>query len=414
MASEVAQDIFVAYQPILDRSERVAYYQLLFRSRATDKAEVLDDVEASARVISYIFAESGIGSALGNLSCLVKVSPRLIMANVIQALPKDKVVLDILPMEKVEQEFVLRLEELKAAGYKFSLGECHDPKPMAPLFPHLSMVKVDITHQSAAALRNIVLHLRRHPLKVLAAKVEKPGQLEEAKKAGFDLFLGYYFARPHLVSGKRLEFSTLHVIELQNLLQQDADIKDLESCVKKDPGLIYRLFRLVHSAAFTTSKRVATIRQALVVLGRTELNRWVHLLLYAYAKEKGAPGALTRLAAGRARIMEVLAKKIRNRDPEIADKAYTVGVLSLIEPALGVSLDKALSEMSLAEDVKAAILGEGGDLRDLFLIAQQLEGQEVEGAREALARLGLRMWDLVEASGEGLRWADAIGQAVGA
>jgi c-di-GMP-related signal transduction protein len=58
-------EIFLGCQPILDRRQSICAYELLFRSGQSNSAEILDDLQASASVISYAFGDLGISSSLG-------------------------------------------------------------------------------------------------------------------------------------------------------------------------------------------------------------------------------------------------------------------------------------------------------------------------------------------------------------
>ena len=65
--------------------------------------------------------------------------------------------------------------------------------------------------------------LARLPLKLLAQGVETREDFGRCRDAGFQLFQGYHFARPEIVSGRRLTASQTTIIQLINLAARDAD-----------------------------------------------------------------------------------------------------------------------------------------------------------------------------------------------
>lgn len=61
----VAQELFLGRQPILDRNQNLAAFELLFRAGHVNHARVEDDVFATATVINHAFSELGVEEVLG-------------------------------------------------------------------------------------------------------------------------------------------------------------------------------------------------------------------------------------------------------------------------------------------------------------------------------------------------------------
>ena len=51
--SRLADNFFLARQPILNRGQRLVAYELLFRDAANDSARIADDAQATATVIAH-------------------------------------------------------------------------------------------------------------------------------------------------------------------------------------------------------------------------------------------------------------------------------------------------------------------------------------------------------------------------
>jgi c-di-GMP-related signal transduction protein len=61
-------------------------------------------------------------------------------------------------------------------------------------------VKVDFRLSCAEQRREILDHLQARTIVLIAEKIETAGEFQLALEEGFDLFQGYYLARPTLYS----------------------------------------------------------------------------------------------------------------------------------------------------------------------------------------------------------------------
>ena len=89
----------------------------------------------------------------------------------------------------------------------------------------------------------------RNRKKLLAEKVETQEQFKECLDLGFEYFQGYYFAKPVIMSGKKLSSSQLAIVQLMSQIASDADTVDIERSIKQDAALGLALLRLVNTPA---------------------------------------------------------------------------------------------------------------------------------------------------------------------
>jgi len=401
------QDIFLGRQPILNREQQIVAYELLFRADAGPSAQVADDLLASARVITQAFGELGIASVLGDKKGFINVSAELLMSDLIELLPCDKVVIELLETIQINDQIIERSRELKQMGFTLALDDFAGGTQYEPLFEIVDVVKFDLLQMAPETLEHSVGFLKRWPLKLLAEKVEHIDQAVRCKNLGFDLFQGYYYARPVVLSGKRADSSKLSLMRLLGLVQNDAETSDIEQVFKHDPSLSYNLLRLVNSVAMGIPNKISSLKQALVVLGRQQLQRWLQLLLFVnQAGDLHSP--LLELAATRGKLMELLAIALAQRDKDLHDRAFMTGIMSLLDTLLGMPMEEVVQQVNLAGEVEKALLSHEGWLGELLLLVEKLEQNDFDTAAEILARLGLRQSDLVQAQLEAMRWANEI------
>lgn len=402
------QDIFLGRQPILDRDQRIVAYELLFRSDLSPNANVQDDLLASARVITQVFSELGLAGVLGDKKGFINVSADLLLSDMVELLPRDKVVIELLETIQVNDRIISRCRELKAMGFSLALDDFGGEAQFEPLFEIIDVVKVDLPQvMGQAALEKSVKYLKRWPLQLLAEKVEHIEQAIQCKELGFDLFQGYYYARPVVLSGKRTDTSKLALMKLLGLALGDAGNNEIEQVFKHDPSLSYNLLRLVNSVAMGMRHEISSLGQAIIVLGRQQLQRWLQLLLFVnQGGDMQSP--LLELAATRGKLMELLAAAQSGRDGDYQDRAFMVGIMSLLDTLLGMPLAEVVKQVSLASDVENALLNHDGKLGKLLLLVEKMEQNDFDAALGILAETQLSQGDLTLAQLEAMRWANAI------
>lgn len=156
-----AQEIFIGRQPILDREQQLYAYELLFRSGAQNRAQVTDDLAATATVLSHVFSELGLEAALGPYLGFVNLDARMLASDAIELLPREKFVLEVLETVDITPEVVSRCRELKEKGFTLALDDfVAFEERHKPLLELADIVKVDLMGMEAAALHRTVAALR--------------------------------------------------------------------------------------------------------------------------------------------------------------------------------------------------------------------------------------------------------------
>ncbi len=200
-------------------------------------------------------------------------------------------------------------------------------------------------------------------------------RIDECRKAGFTLFRGELPRAQQHDAGQGDGTSRKRLLALLGLLAQDADSRELETLLKQDPALSFQLLKLVNSAAFApNSNPIHNFGQAINLLGRRQLQRWLQLLLYARQQADGPANALLPLAALRAVQMEALCK-LRECERDEQDMAFLVGVFSLLDVLLAMPMTEIVSALNLDLDVVAALLDRTGDLGEMLALVEMHEPQ---------------------------------------
>lgn len=414
-SSPPAQELFLGRQPILDRNQNLAAFELLFRSGHFNGAQIEDDVFATATVINHAFSELGVEAVLGKHTGFINLSAPLILSDVIELLPRSKVVLEILEHVAVTDALVARCKALKRMGFTLALDDYTGRETdFRPLLEVVDIVKVDVKGMDQAALARTTASLKRLGVRLLAEKVDTREQVDRCLELGYELFQGYYFAKPSIITGKRLGHAETALMRLLGLVLSDADTTQIESVFKHNPDLSLNLIKLVNSAATGTRTRILSLGQAITVLGRKQLQRWLQVLMFTLSSAPAAefPSPLLVLAATRGKLMELIAAALRPRDRDFQDRAFMTGILSLVNALLGLPMQDIVGSVPLAQDVKQALLERTGGLGEALELVEALEESDLMGIEKALDRVpGLAHSQVIGMQVEAMRWANSIGEA---
>lgn len=358
------QAFHLARQPIYDRDLRVAAYELLFRAdaRAGDSA-VVDGDRATSEVISGSIVDLGLDRVVGEQCAFINVTARFLSGELPLPRHNGRIVLEVLEDVPIDEALVARLTELSRAGYRLALDDFEFRPGAEALLPLADYVKLDVLALDDAALADHVSRLRRHDVCLIAEKVETHEMLSRCEALGFDLFQGYFFCRPKIISGRRPSASRIAVLHLLARIQDpDASVDELELLVARDPALSYRLLRYINSAYCAVPVEVTSIRQALVLVGTRQVRDWATLLLMSRLSD-GKPPELIATALIRARLCERLGEAVAGCD---RSQAMTVGLLSVLDALLDRPMAEVTAELPLDEVTRGALTGGTGPLGDVL------------------------------------------------
>lgn len=405
--SRLADNFFLARQPILNRGQRLVAYELLFRDAGSSAgARITDDAEATATVIAHA-SELGMRQVVGDQLAFVNVDAVGLMSDFIRFLPNDKVILEILETVKATPEILARVSELKQAGFKFALddviGQSDDVQKFTPL---CDVIKVDIKDMQPGTLPALARVLKNPKQKLLAEKVETVEEFEQCMELGFEYFQGYYFARPVILSGKKISPSQMSVLNLLAMLDRDASSAEIERSVKHDALITLNLLRLVNTPAVGARQRINSVGHALMVLGRRQLKRWLQILLYVKnggTQEFTSP--LLQLATTRGKTMELMVEHRKPGQRVSADIGFTVGVMSLMDTLFSIHMRDVLESVNVLDEVRGALLHRSGDYGSMLSLIEHIEkGRDGRVLAQMLHQLELKPSELYAIQLAAIEW----------
>ena len=208
-------------------------------------------------------------------------------------------------------------------------------------------------------------------------------------------------AQPVRTSGQTV--SRALSLKLLQKVAEDADTCEIEAIFRQEPVLAYHLLRLVNSLGVGVGRTISSFSQAILILGRQQLKRWLNLMLFAANRDDHRSAMLLARVAVRARCMELLAKAA-GLDRAAQEAAFMGGLFSLLGCLFGMPLAEVLKPLQLSSALNDGLLHRDGELGLLLDIVEQAERGEDSDIAAGLSRLGLTIPDCNGVLLEAHRW----------
>ena len=208
----------------------------------------------------------------------------------------------------------------------------------------------------------------------------------------------------------KADTTRIKLLELLGLIAQDADTAALEAIFRQESKLSYSLLRLVNSAAMSPPRPITSFAQAINLLGRRQLQRWLQLLVYADPNNGHQPNPLLQKAAARGHLLETLAPLLPRRPTaeNLEDAAFMVGSFSLLNVLLNMSMTEIMHQLPLAAEVTLALTEHAGPLGELLSAVDAAEARDLSAAAAALTKLGIEAGPHLDAQLAACSWAAKI------
>lgn len=346
----------LARQPIFNTHLKVVAYELLCRSSHANQANFSDGDAASSQVLLNAFTELSIDTVVGKHLAFINFTRNLLKNP--PPFDRTQLVVEVLEGQRVDSAMLHALKVLRQNNYTIALDDFVLTPETESLIPYADIIKLDVLQLSHAELVRHINFLKPFGIKLLAEKVETYEMLEFCKSAGFDLFQGYFLARPQIITGKKISDNKQSILQLLAALQDpDAPIEKIEKMIARDTVLSYKLLRLVNSAAFGLARKVDSLKQAIMMLGINKIKNWVNILVMSNIS--GKPHELSVSALTRARMCEAIAQTLNGGAR--TDGFFTVGLLSTLDAFMDMPLDALIGSISLSPHINDAILNQTGN-----------------------------------------------------
>ncbi|MFC1480623.1 EAL and HDOD domain-containing protein [Candidatus Neomarinimicrobiota bacterium] len=397
----------IARQPLFDAREKVKAYDLVFSFDPNElfsdeklKTELPDDIRQS------LYGSNGAGVTTPINDVSIEVGPEFILNEDIKQLSRKNVVLYIPERFDIDQQYLDAIRAIREDGFKVALGPFATEDEFRDLAVLADQVVVDFRAKSESDLRIFPVWCKSHGIKTIAHNLVSRQDFIMARRLEYSYFHGSFFYKPEYVEKSEIPGFKLNYLRLlQEINQSDISFDRLNEIIKQDVSLSYKLLKYINSAAFGLRNEIESIKHALTMLGLSLVKRWSSLVAIANIGE-GLPEEALVTCMIRGRFLEELGKRIGKGDR--GDDLFFMGIFSMIDLFFSRPLEEILKEMPLKNDIKLAILGQGGEFSDLLSMVKSYEDGDWDPLQAQVAKLGINEDQVPEIYFDTLDWAQKL------
>lgn len=397
--------VFVARQPIFDKKQTLFGYELLYRdsSKNSFNGEV-DGSYATRAVISDTITTFGLNNITNNKFAFINFTRPLLLSKFALLLDPDDFVIEILEDVEIDDEIIACVKELKERRYILAIDDYIGLEHYDKIMEYVDIIKVDFSLISHDERTSIANRLSKIDKRLLAEKVETEEDFEKAKRDGYELYQGYYFAKPTIFTKDSTEItSTTYMKMLQEIIKISPNFEKLAETIRSDINMTYKLLHRINTLEYYRRHRVKSIKHALIRMGLREIRRWSMLVLLRDAVGKKLDEIVrTALVRGifAEKMMELMGFEKRS------ENAFTTGMFSMIDAVIEDELTSVLEELCIPEDVKRGLLGENNIYGNILNFVKAYEVGEWDRAFGYIKGYKVNVMKVGELYLEAVKYAD--------
>jgi len=409
----ITRDTYVARQPIFNAKRQTLGYELLFRDGEKNAyPSHIESNRATYRLIVENFLSLGTNPAIDTSRCFINFPQESLIRGLPMVLTKDKVVIEVLETCTPNDDLYLAVKKLSQAGYLIALDDFVYSAEWERFLPFVQIVKLDIMAMGLESACDFVKERIGKGVKrrFLAERVETEAEFLTTRSAGFSFFQGYFFGKPEITRKGYLSPEQLIAMELfKEVCQPEVDFVKIEKIVAKDVSLSYQLLRFVNTMSDRLEVSISSFRQALIYLGQDKLKIFVSLAVASFVSTR-KPKELYNLSLQRAQFCQLMSND--NPFNEYRDQAFLIGLFSMLDALIDVSLDELVEQLPLCSSIKLALLERQGPYGLLLKVEECYERADWYGIKEACHQLNLSVDDIMPKISAAQRWSQDINRVV--
>lgn len=406
-------NVFVGRQPILDLQENIFGYELLYRNSEKNTFPAIDPDKATIELIVNTFLSIGAREVAGERTVFINFTGSLLAQDIFGSFDAKSVIIEILEDVAITPALISKIRELKEQGFRLAMDDFILQEQYAEhssLFNYVDYLKIDFlntTKEERVVIENFSKKYAN--IALLAEKIETETDFSNAKKSGYTLFQGYFFAKPEIIRGFEIPPNiVLHYQVIKSLGRDTPNFEEISGLIKRDISLSYKFLRFINSPGVGVQRKIGSIKQALVLVGLEEMKKWMHVLALREMEEDNPNGrlqALIEYSLTRAKMCELLAKRAGKKN---LDEYFLAGMFSLMDVIMKREWCDILPLIPLTDTVSHTLEGKETAITPYVKLAEAVERFNLEGIEKYADELRIDYVELSNYSQEANRWSRTL------
>ncbi|WP_124950978.1 EAL and HDOD domain-containing protein [Sulfuriferula thiophila] len=405
----------VCREAVLNQTQKVAGYFFTLSRNINER------VRASSAIVQRLYDEvllrnilnMDIQRLLGHRLAFIPVLPSSLEHPLLQQLPRQGTVLVVNSLEQLlnDSEVMLaRLTALKNAGFRIGLQGSIDLPGMQAFMELAEFIFIDIGSSDLPTITTRIANINKQVFDkpLVATNIRTLDEFHVCARLPFVYFQGQFVTSREAWTTPRMDAGRIKILDLLNRIRQDAENAELVQLFKQDPALSFKILRYLNSAGSGLTTKVNSIDQALLILGRQNLYRWLTLLLFTSGAGDELDWALMENALVRARLAELCASDSLPANER--DELFVTGIFSLLDILLHMTMQRVLQQISLPALAEEALLHQTGKYAPYLQLAIACEAFDHERITALSAQIGLDMAQVNVYHADALIWAEQLNE----
>ncbi|GBL03830.1 EAL and HDOD domain-containing protein [Glaciecola sp. KUL10] len=401
---------YIARQAIYDLEKQVYAYELLFRDGVSNCFPDISPDEATSNMIANSHLTMGVEDITLNKHAFINFHQNTLLYRFPSTLDPLNVVVEIVETVEVDSELLKACEHIRNLGYRIALDDYDFAPRWEPLIELCNFIKIEAELIENANLKQLkkIRELKDKGIKLVAEKVETLEQFQKYKTMGFDLFQGYFLARPEVVKHKSLDAALTSIIELVGIsTSPDFDINKVNDVIEKDVGLSFKLMRFINNPTFNKRNKIESLSHALKYMGSVELKKFIALLALANLKGE-KPEDLITLSLIRAKFCALMSLAANQKDNP--PNSFILGLFSYLDALLDQPMESLMPKLPVSDVIKDALLNPKSvsKLANQLRLCRAFELADWENIEKLSTTIELDTEELYEMHYTAMKWTNDV------
>lgn len=384
-------DKYVVQQVIKDyKSGEILGTELMIQGDEESLYNSSNDSVAANTMVAFLTENSN--RIFNDKTTFMTFTPALLFRNTPKIFDKDKIIIQIEDNIIVHPLATVLISKYREEGYHFAINDFQFTPKYFSMLEHVDYIKVDVSGEETdvkkRSLENIVEMSHGFKKKFIATGVNSKEEFEFAKELQADYVEGSYIADATITKTSKMEYLQGNLYHLLiEVTKDEPDMELLEEIVSRDASLTYSLLKMANSAYFAVHQETASVRQAIMRVGISQLKQWLYLL--SFKEDEETSEELLKTSFMRANFASALVRKMKGF-PINASDAYLMGMFSTLEYMIDATIEEILQDIPIVAAVKAALVSQEGEAGVLYKLILSYEKADWKQIKELTKQLGLQ------------------------